>query len=352
MADVGGVNNVFLYMGGDQVVPRNVRYVRIHKSVKIIRPGAFSECDQLVWVEMHDGVEIIEKGGFAGCYSLRRIKLTGVRVIGRMAFDTCTALEDVEFGDKLEIIDWHAFICCYSLRHINIPKVRVIEHYAFSNCKQLIDVDLSEDLEIIKGGAFGNCPRLRRIALPLKSIIFQNDHDEDTEDGLGVFYEPEYVRDEGFLVASSSGWGSPELSRVDLVGAAGIHKTISSLHLQSWRNEINDDIDRINRVLPNTPISEKTATIQQWMERVLQRIEHYKLEHYSLLEKATSQLELALWKTKLLDEAFGEVIVGTHGARTTRGQWKRARLESRQVARVTCGADIIIKNVVPFLKLE
>ena len=55
--------------------------------------------------------------------------------------------------------------------------------------------------------------------------------------------------------------------------------------------------------------------------------------------------------TKLLDETFGEVIVGTEGARTTRSQWKRARLESRQVARVTCGADIIIKNVVPFLKL-
>jgi hypothetical protein len=57
-------------------------------------------------------------------------------------------------------------------------------------------------------------------------------------------------------------------------------------------------------------------------------------------------------KAKLLDETFGEVIVGTEGARTTRGQLKRARLESRQVARVTCGADIIIKNVVPFLKLE
>ncbi len=90
------------------------------------------------------------------------------------------------------------------------------------------------------------------------------------------------------------------------------------------------------------------------MEIVLQRIEHYKLEHYSLLEKATTQFELALslWKTKLLDETFGDVIVGTEGARTTRGQLKRARLESRQVARVTCGADIIIKNVVPFLKLE
>ena len=39
-----------------------------------------------------------------------------------------------------------------------------------------------------------------------------------------------------------------ELARVCLVG--GIHKTIYSLHLESWRNEMNDEIKRINRALP------------------------------------------------------------------------------------------------------
>ena len=113
------------------------------------------------------------------------------------------------------------------------------------------------------------------------------------------------------------------------------------------------EIDGINWILHDTHIIQKTTAIQQWIFfTVLRKIEHYKSEHYSLLEKATSQLELTLWKTKLLDETLGEVNVGTDGARRTRGQLKRARLESRQVARVTCGADIIIKNVLPFLKLE
>ena len=114
---------------------------------------------------------------------------------------------------------------------------------------------------------------------------------------------------------------------------------------------MNDEIDRINWILPDAHIMGKSTAIQQWMERVLRRIEHYKLEHCSLLEKATTQLELALWKTKLVDGTFGDVF-GREGAGTMMGQWERARLETRQVARVTCGADIIIKNVVPFLKLE
>ena len=338
--DDGWVANVFVYMGGDQVVPRNVRFVRVHKSVKIIRPGAFRNCTILAWIEMHDGVEIIGRYSFTRCRSLRQIELFGVRIIEDMAFDNCTALKYVEFGDKLEIIGKNAFNrSC--LRKVKIPKVREIKCYAFSNCKQIIDVELSEDLERIEGGAFNNCPRLRCVALPLKDNLFQTNDDQDPR--VEVFYEPR-------IDFRPSGRGCPELDRVDLVG--GIHKTISSLHLEDWEIEMLQEIGNIKWTLHATHISEKTTVIQQWMERVLQRIEHFKLEHYALLEKATTLLELALWKTKLLDETFGEVIVGTEGARTTRSQWKRARLESRQVARVTCGADIIIKNVVPFLKLE
>ena len=36
---------VFVYMGGDQEVPRNVTHVRIHKSVKIITREAFQAVD-------------------------------------------------------------------------------------------------------------------------------------------------------------------------------------------------------------------------------------------------------------------------------------------------------------------
>jgi hypothetical protein len=233
---------------------------------------------------MHDGVEIIENSAFEKCTSLSRIKLTGVRIIGDMAF-RFSGLESVKFGDKLELIGEDAFMGT-SLRHIKIPKVRIIRYFAFSECEQLTDAELSEDLERVEEGAFCRCPHLRRVALPLKDYLFQNDHDPGVEE---VFYEHDFDDDGDFI---SSRGGCPELSRVDLVG--GIHKTISSLHLQSWEIEMTQEIDHINRVLPNTHISEKTATIQRWIERVLRRFEHYKSEHYALLEKATTQLELAL----------------------------------------------------------
>jgi hypothetical protein len=242
--------NVFVYMGGDQEVPWHVTHIRVHKSVKTIRARAFENCIMLVSIEMHDGVGIIEEHAFAGCYSLRGIKLSGVRVIEYAVFCNCTALEDVEFGDKLETIGSGAFANSV-LRNIKLSKVRVIGINAFYGCEQLTEAELSKDLETIEDGAFCNCPRLRRVALPLKANLLGNN----------VFY------------------GCGDLSQVDLVG--GINKTISSLLLDSWKNEMNNEIDRINQVLPNTPTDEKTAVIQQWMERVLERIDYYKSERAS-----------------------------------------------------------------------
>jgi hypothetical protein len=242
---------MFVYMGGGQVVPRNVTHVRVHKSVKIITRHAFKFCRNLVSIEMHDGVEIIEEQAFMWCRSLREIKLPGVRVIEGTAFFHCTSLADIEFGDKLEIIGDNSFCSCISLQNIEIPKVRVIGSYAFSYCDKLTDVELSEDLETVEGWAFGGCRRLRRIRMPLKSNLL----------GVRVFDE------------------CSNLSQVDLVG--GIHKTISSLFLESWKNEVNDEIDSINRDLPNTRTIEKTAVIKEWVERVIKRIEHYKSERAS-----------------------------------------------------------------------
>ena len=106
---------------------------------------------------------------------------------------------------------------------------------------------------------------------------------------------------------------------------------------------MKDEIKRINQVLPNTDYG-KTWEIEQWMSSVIQRLNHYKTEHCTLLKEATSLLELVLWKANLDDNQGGE----REGVRTTRGSRKRARKEIS----VTSGASIVIKNVLPFLVLK
>jgi len=311
-----GDDEIFVYMGGDQFVPPNVIRVRIDKSVKIIPPQAFYNRRRLIYVEFHDGIEIVEKHAFNCCTSLRgSIKLLGVKIIGNGAFYYCRDLTDVEFGDKLETIGRYAFSTCKSLRSVTMPSIRIIGEFAFEICEKLTDLEFGEELETIEEYAFKCCNRLRRIAMPLK------------DDMIG---------DRVFSFC-------PNLTTVHLVG--GFHRTVASLHLESWKNEMNEEINRVNQVLPGTHEQEKTPVVQDWMRSVTRLLDRYKDEHIAILKEATTLLELALWKANLHDNEGG--VLEKEGVRTTRGRRKRARKEIC----VTSGASIVIKNVLPFLQL-
>eukprot|EP00986_Skeletonema_menzelii_P015344 scaffold11531_cov157-Skeletonema_menzelii.AAC.3 len=306
-------DEIFVYMGGDQRVPDGVRRARIHRSVKIVPRRAFYNRRQLIYVEFHDDIEIIEEDAFEGCISLRSIKLLGVRIIKEYAFCHCTGVTDVEFGDKLETIEVFAFYRCRALKNIKMTTVRTVREVAFYGCSELSEVEFGEPLETLQEGAFRDCPKLKRIVLPLKDDMIED----------FVFTE------------------CPMLTTVDLVG--GIHHTVASLHMESWRNEMMGHINRINQVLPTLERG-MTPEIQQWMRSVIDRLDRYKAEHKRVLKDATTLLELALWKAKLFDKG------GVEGeeVRTTMGSRKRARKE----VRVTSGANIVIKNVLPFLALK
>ena len=303
------VDEIFVYMGGNQQVPLGVRRARIHVSVKIVRARAFSNRRNLISVEFHDGVEIIEELAFYGCQSLRSIKLLGVRIIKANAFHNCRCLTDIEFGDKLERIEKYGFYSCIGLEKIRIPSVRTIGLRAFSYCRDLIAVECGECLMTLHEATFINCHNLKRIALPLKDDMV----------GDNVF--------DGCL----------DLTTVDLVG--GIHQTVASLHLGSWRNEMMDEINRINQNLPTIPTGRKTGVIQRRLRTVIRQLDYYKNEHHNLLKEATTLLELALWKTEL-------------GYNRKDGNVAMDPLRTRAESRVTSGADVVIKNVLPFLALK
>jgi hypothetical protein len=245
--------------------------------------------------------------------------MTGLIEIEDDAFKSCSALSELEF-DKLEIIGGGAFIDCKSLRTFNVPSIRGVGAEAFMRCQALTDVMFGQHLERIGGYAFLECTALRSISVPLKDNLM--------------------VINNAFLYCGN-------LSRVDtLVG--GMHKTMSSLHLESWRDEMKEEIDRINQTLPNIRAIEKTEAIRGWITRVLQRIENYKTEHLMLLKEAMTLLELALWKAKLLNERDGKKCNVDEVTKNSKIDTEGARKEHR----VTCGASIVIKNVLPFLALK
>ena len=68
---------------------------------------------------------------------------------------------------------------------------------------------------------------------------------------------------------------------------------------------------------------------------------------YELAKEATSVLELALWKHKM-DES-----TQSNNAKNLGQNNKRARvgtdISERQHYRINCGADIVVRNVLPYL---
>ena len=316
-AAAGDDGDIFVYMGGDQQVPRGVRRAKIHKSVKIVRARAFQYCYHLVYVEFHDGVEIIEQFAFYCCSSLRgAVRLMGIKIIKQAAFYN-TGLTDVEFGDKLETLERSALNSCFKLKNIRIPSVETIGKFAFAWCLELSNIQFGEGLKRLQEKTFMRCDKLKQIALPLKNNMF--------EGGLLFGY-------------------CPMLTTVDLVG--GVHNTVASLHMESWRNETRNKIKRINEVLPTLRSGEeKAAEVQQWMESVIRLLDECKDKHHKILKEATTLLELALWKANLGDNRGGQLE--REGVRITRGSKKRAR---REIC-VTSGASIVIKNVLPYLQL-
>ncbi len=330
--DVDG-GDIFVYTGGEQRVPLDVKRVRIAENVDTIPAMTFLDCIQLIEVVGHEKLKKIERSAFYECTSLRSVtKMTCVIEIGEYAFNNCSALSELEF-DKLEIIGHGAFDHCKSLKSINMTSARRVCFGAFDGCDALTDVVFGQDLEIIEGYAFHDCTTLRSIFIPLKeNLIIGN--------SAIILRSITIPLKDSLIIGNSAFDYCVNLSRVDtLVGQ--IHKTISSLHMETWKNEMQDEIDRINQTLPNIRATrtEKATAIQQWIARVLSRMAHYKSEHKVLLKEAMALLELALWKAKLLNETDDQ---------------KKCTVDevTKKEHRVTCGASIVIKNVLPFLALK
>ena len=81
---------------------------------------------------------------------------------------------------------------------------------------------------------------------------------------------------------------------------------------------------------------------QVWHTETLTKLEYYESE-YQRLKESTSLLELALWKIKIDDKNHGDKMGNCN---------KKLRIdqsEFRLQCRISCGADHVVQNVLPYL---
>ena len=143
------VKGISLFSGN-----RNLEYLYIPSSVKVIESGAFSYCESLSTIEFAGGLEEIGNFAFTGCASLTEIKLTdSLKSIGKEAFADCTSLERVDMSNS---------------------RVHILP-MAFKNCTSLSDLKLSERTVEISDEAFFGCSSLTSLRIP-KSVSSLGKH--------------------------------------------------------------------------------------------------------------------------------------------------------------------------------
>ena len=270
------------YVFTGERIPDHVTHVLIAKALKFVRADAFRQHTNIQEVICHDGVEKIEKFAFYRCPSLRRVVMPGVKEVETNAFYLCRALTHILWG-KLERIGEAAFNNCSSLSSIDLPSIKIIERWAFNSCTNLTNAKFGKDLESIRERPFWECTTLERITLPLKDGMITNDN---------IFRR------------------CKKLDRVDLVEGAILDEIIDALLLEEWKNDMNEEIDSLSYILPNTPAGDahgvggKAREIRAWISRVLRKIIHYKAEHRRYLNVAAATLQPALPNDIVLNKIF------------------------------------------------
>ena len=271
-----GNNVTWFTFTGEEEIPYDATHVFV-KNVKSIPAEAFYEHPNIVEVACDIDVEHIGANGFRNCPSLRRVIMPGVEAIDEWTFRKCEALMHVEC-DKLEIIGYGSFSGCTSLTGIiNLPSAKTVGGFAFCKCRALRHAKFTEKLEKFGWGVFNGCKALERITIPLK---------------------------DGMIIAPDVFTKCVNLKHVDLVEGE-LLEAIAALHFEDWRNDMNEAMNSINQILPNTPAGgtvfygdsdygDKARTIQTWIRSILRKFLQYRAEHQRLMEQAAPILKLAL----------------------------------------------------------
>ena len=121
-----------------------------------------------------------------------------------------------------------------------------------------------------------------------------------------------------------------------------VTKRMNKIGLKQWRDEMADKLDEWST--PGRKGHDEAWRIYRcgrkaYRADIMSKLAHYETEYQKLLE-ATSVLELVLWKIKIDDSDCRQ------------NEAKKMKMDDagfRKQCRISCGADHVIRNVLPYI---
>lgn len=177
---------------------KNIKTVRISKTVKIIGQAAFFNCQNLVDVTFEEGSMLEEIGSeaFYYCDSLETINVpSSLQKLGLCAFflnDSLICEYDDSCGVKYIGNEDNPHLILYDTSSTNLTSceinanTRFINDYAFTYCSNLRKVTIPEGVVSIGTSAFYYCLALEEVYIP-KTVKYIGDATFNCDDGIVKF---------------------------------------------------------------------------------------------------------------------------------------------------------------------
>jgi hypothetical protein len=147
----------------------------------------------------------------------------------------------------------------------------------------------------------------------------------------------DYLLDEFASNSYVSFPGAPLQERMQFLVTCGLSTRVEALPFKLWR-------DYVTQMIHAAPFvhGEEEVNNSIIMHRIREKLAHFE-DELPKLKEITTILELALWKKRIND---------TNHQQNSAHYQKKIKIEgtsTRQQCRVTCGADVIIGHMLPYL---
>mmetsp|Transcript_34331 Transcript_34331/g.83297 ORF Transcript_34331/g.83297 Transcript_34331/m.83297 type:complete len:486 (+) Transcript_34331:53-1510(+) len=346
-----------------------LKEISIPASVTDIKTFAFSACVSLVVIDFQEGLRRIEKAAFCRCPSVSTISIpSSVELIQQQAFSGCTGLLGLEFLPRygsvpVRILKW-AFKDCESLVNVLIPV-------------SFIAIYVPGFYDIFAGSTFrGNKEKSNiRLKLPTryKKLPIHHACSSSSETSLRQLQD-------ALLTSSREGQGTELLDSFEmtpfhcLATSANLRLDYLNALLEAYSADLITAKDQRGKTMVDYFLQQGPSNAlplfqlvlrrtlvdgingwglnNKWKSEVLQKVNSFRWEggirarreQLSAIQttfasyvkvEMTSNLELALWKRKILQIERGERI-------------KRQKMD-RDALRTICGSNVVIGHVTKFL---